>query len=393
MFVYGWSWHEICYKYRRGYNNDPDKSSKYEDNRIGWAKLPVRSQDSWMRWIFDDNNPDKLIGMEQLSANVNRTVVIPWEKSLHFVTKPNRGSPEGRSLLRNAYRAWYFKKKIEELEGIGMERNLAGLPVLTTPEGTNVFDTNNPEAVQLLARLEQMISNVRMDKHMGIILPPGYVFDLKSSTSGQKQTDTNASINRWDQRIAITMLADLIFLGADKSGSFALADVKESLLAVALEAQLANIANIINKYAIPRLVRLNSFTGYTDFPKMVPGEIETPDMVQLADAMTRFTCLGMNFFPENKTEKYISSCLGLPELTDDEREKLKNEAEKIKNEKNEKMLDISENMANNTNEQMNNKKPKKEKMTDDKSAYNETYIRGGVKTRTGGGRSKSHTTS
>lgn len=32
--------------------------------------------------------------------------------------------PEGKSILRNAYRSWYFKKRIQEIEGIGIEATL-----------------------------------------------------------------------------------------------------------------------------------------------------------------------------------------------------------------------------------------------------------------------------
>ena len=392
MFTYGWSWHELCYKYRNGENRNPDKTSKFNDNRIGWSKIPIRSQNSWNRWIYDDNDSDKLLGMEQNAANVGKSVIIPWEKSLHFVTKPNRGNPEGESLLRRAYKAYYYKKKEEELEGIGIERNLAGLPVITPPlEAANLFDTTNPEMVTMLNNLKTMVSNIRMDKYMGVVLPPGYTLELKSSSSGQRQSGTNEIINRWDQRIAITLLADIIFLGSDKSGSFALADVKKSLLAYALESQLLNMANVINQFAIPRLLRLNTFMGYTDYPKAIPGEIETPDMLNLAEAMSKFAELGMKFFPQPKLERYINNNFGFPELTEEEIEERdkKIEEENKKQEKiieeNKKKLDISQKIGNNTNSQ-NNKGTKnlttretKPKQTDDKTKFNATYERTGQK--------------
>jgi phage gp29-like protein len=243
----------------------------------------------------------------------------------------------------------------------------------------------------MLNNLKTMVSNIRMDKYMGVVLPPGYTLELKSSSSGQRQSGTNEIINRWDQRIAITLLADIIFLGSDKSGSFALADVKKSLLAYALESQLLNMANVINQFAIPRLLRLNTFAGYTDYPKAVPGEIETPDMVLLADAMSRFAELGMKFFPQPKLERYINNNFGFPELTEEEIEERdkKIEEENKKQEKiieeNKKKLDISQKIGNNTNSQ-NNKGTKnlttretKPKQTDDKTKFNATYERTGQK--------------
>jgi len=381
MFVFGWSWHEICYKYRKGQTNDPDTNSKYNDNRIGWSKLPRRMQTSWNRWVYDPFNPDKLLGMEQVAANVNKPVIIPWEKSLHFRTKPMGGNPEGVSLLRNAYRAWYFKKRIEEIEGIGIERDLAGLPVITTPEGVNVFDTEDPQAVTLKANLEKLISNIRRDKNEGALLPFGYVLTLLT-TGSRRQFDTNAIINRYDQRIAMSMLSDLIMLGADKSGSFALADVKKSLLAAALEAQLANIADIINKFAIPRLIKLNTF-NVTDFPKLVPGEIETPDMLELADAMQKFTDMGFMFFPDEKWEKYIATNLNLPESGKVNKTPTLLTEQKL--EQQEQTLQVQqENTPKDDGVKPEGSKPltereRKPHQTDDKQKFNETYERNGLK--------------
>ena len=51
------------------------------------------------------------------------------EKCLLFRTQTHKNNPEGRSILRNAYRSWYFKKRIEEIEGVGIERDLAGIPI------------------------------------------------------------------------------------------------------------------------------------------------------------------------------------------------------------------------------------------------------------------------
>ena len=55
FLVYGYSYHEIVYKYRRGRSDDPRTNSRYNDGRIGWRKLPVRNQESIERWELDNN--------------------------------------------------------------------------------------------------------------------------------------------------------------------------------------------------------------------------------------------------------------------------------------------------------------------------------------------------
>ncbi len=135
FLTFGWSYHEIVYKRRMGMTKNAKTKSKYSDGLIGWRKLPIRSQDTLWEWRYDDN--DNLLGLTQCAPPLYTQVFIPIEKALHFRTKNRKGNPEGRSVLRNAYRSWYFKRRIQEIEGIGIERDLAGLPVLTAPEGTD----------------------------------------------------------------------------------------------------------------------------------------------------------------------------------------------------------------------------------------------------------------
>ncbi|NMA23970.1 MAG: hypothetical protein GX938_10755, partial [Spirochaetales bacterium] len=131
MLTYGFSFHEILYKVRRGPNErSPRYRSKYSDGRIGWRNLPIRSQDSLHGWVFNKDN--EVVAFEQLAEPNYQKVIIPLSKGLLFRTRVTRNNPEGKSLLRNAYRPWFFKKHFEEIEGIGIERDLAGFPVLQT---------------------------------------------------------------------------------------------------------------------------------------------------------------------------------------------------------------------------------------------------------------------
>ncbi len=314
MIVYGWSFHEIVYKVRRGDNRDPRYRSKYNDGRIGWRKLPRRAQDTLWEWEFDDDGG--VSAMVQMAPPDYKKVAIPMEKALLFRTEPNLDNPEGHSLLRNAYRPWYFKKRIEEIEGIGIERDLAGLPVLTPPEDVDLWDEASEEAKKLKASAENLVTNIRRDKSEGVVLPYGWELKLLN-TGSRRQFDTNAIINRYDQRIAITILADLVMLGADKVGSFALADVKKSMFAAGLEALLDGSVGVINKYGVPRLFELNAFPGITDYPKLVHGEVESVPLNELAHFITALT--GANIrLDDPETQNYLREAASMPRLTKDE---------------------------------------------------------------------------
>lgn len=312
MLTYGFSFHEIVYKVRRGPDEtNPRYKSKYDDGRIGWRRLPIRAQTSLHEWEFNDEG-DVTAFIQCCEPNFD-IVRIPMSRGLLFRTRISKDNPEGKSLLRNAYRSWFFKKHFEEIEGIGIERDLAGFPVLTAPENLDLWDESNPEMVRLRNDAEALVASIRRDSEEGVLLPHGW--ELKLLTSGSsRQIDISPTIERYDNRIAITMLSDIILIGNNKAGSFALADTKQSLLAAALQAQLSNIADVFNAKAVPDLFKYNNFKGLTDFPKIVPGNIQTPTLSELA-LMLR--AMNLNIAGDKELLSYLRHLLSAPNLNDD----------------------------------------------------------------------------
>jgi len=315
FLTYGWSYHEIVYKLRCGRTKNPETSSKYDDGLIGWRKLPIRAQETLYQWEYRDNSDD-LIGMTQMPAPTFQRLTIPLGKALHFKTKSRKDNPEGRSILRNAYRPWYFKKRIQEIEGIGIERDLAGFPVLYTPDSVDLWDPNNPDAAQTLARAEAIVSGVRRDAREGIVLPGGengWKFELLS-TGSRRQFDTNQVIDRYDKRIATTVLADFVMLGQQAVGSFALASSKTKIFALAIGTYLDIICEVFTNQAIPRLIDLNGehFKGLTGYPKMVHGDIEDTDLGPFGTFIQQMVSIGA-VQPDDELEDFIRRTAGLPE--------------------------------------------------------------------------------
>lgn len=324
MLTYGFSFHEIIYKVRRGPNErNPKYRSKHTDGKIGWRAIPVRSQTSIYEWIYNEDN--ELTGVVQIAEPNYKQVVIPMSKGLLFRTRVSRDNPEGKSLLRNAYRPWFFKKHFEEIEGIGIERDLAGFPVLTAPENLDLWNNDDPAMVALRARAEELVASVRRDSEEGILLPYGW--ELKLLTSGSsRQIDIGSTIERYDNRIAVTLLSDIILLGS-KSGSFALADTKQSMLAASLQAQVLNIADVFNSHAVPQLFRYNNF-NVEELPKIVPGQIQTPSLKEIALVMRS---MGLDISGDIKLQNYIRYLLGMPELTEEDFERIYEVQQKTSN--------------------------------------------------------------
>lgn len=311
MLTYGFSFHEEVYKVRRGPAEKNGRyKSRYSDGRIGWRRLPIRAQTSLHEWEFNDEGD--LTAFIQCAEPDYKIRRIPTSKGLLFRTRISRDNPEGKSLLRNAYRPWFFKKHFEEIEGIGIERDLAGFPVLTAPQDLDLWNEEDERMVKLKSSAEQLVASVRRDSEEGVLLPYGW--DLKLLSSGSsRQINIGETIDRYDNRIAITMLSDIILIGNNKSGSFALADTKQSMLAAALQAQLQNIADVFNSKAVPDLFAYNTFS-VTELPQIVPGQIQTPSLKELAQVLRS---MGLNIAGDMELQNYLRHILGVPELDEE----------------------------------------------------------------------------
>lgn len=326
---WGWADLELVYKRRAGevFRDDgtPDKlhSSQYTDGRIGWGSWAIRGQETVDRWDFDPNG--EATHFWQLPPPDYTWRHVPLQKCLHFQATARKGNPEGRSILRNAYRPWYFKKSIENIEGIGIERDLAGLPVMSVP--AEIMDPDAPDDLKAIyAACQKIVTNIRRDEQEGIILPMAYdpvtklpTYDLRLlSTGGARQFDTNAIINRYNAQIAMTVLADFIVLGHEKVGSFALADSKTDLFGVALGAWLDSICQEINTKAIPDLLRYNGRRP-AKRPELRHSDIESVDLAKLGAFITSLSGAGAPIFSGADGLQLLNHVLkqgGLPERSE-----------------------------------------------------------------------------
>jgi hypothetical protein len=237
MVPYGWSYHNVVLKQRLGEQPDSDgalPSSDYDDGLIGWRKISLRAQESRLRWELGPHGEIK--GMwQQVFLLGQPAVLIPIQNAGLFRTSAHKNNPEGQSVLRSALTPWWAKRRINELEGIGIERDLAGLPVAWVPE--EILHPNaTPAQKQQAAAFKRMVTNVRRNTMEGTLFPLAYDehgnkrydFTLLSSGS-RRQIDIDAVIARKNQEIAICLLADFLLLGHEAVGSKALGSSKIDL--------------------------------------------------------------------------------------------------------------------------------------------------------------------
>lgn len=319
---YGWSWHEVVYKRRGGlWAPQSHLRSKHTDGKVGWRKMPIRGQETLLKWVFDPSGDVK--GMVQLAPPLYQQRTIPINRSALFRYRTHKGNPEGISMLRPAYRAWFFKKRIEEIEAVGIERDLAGLPVAKVPAellnakpGTKAYDT--------VKAMQKLIRGLKRNEEEGVVWPMAYDQDTKQplyelellNSGGARTFNTSEVISRYEQRMLMTVLADWILVGHEGSGSYSMHIDKTGVFRAALNSICQMIADVFNQHLVPRLFALNGWRPES-LPEIVPDDVDAPDIAALGPFMSAMQASGVMWFPDPDLENYVRQAARLPQLDDD----------------------------------------------------------------------------
>jgi len=305
MLTYGWAYLEVVYKRRAGETGK--SASRYDDQKIGWRKWAIRGQDTLDAWQLDDAGG--IQGLIQRAPPRYQRVEIPIEKALLFRVGAERGSPEGQSILRTAYQSWYYKRRIQIIRGIGIERDLAGLPVITPPEGVDLWNTNDSSAVTMKAQAEKIVRNIRRDEHEGIVKPFGWTIELLTA-GGSRQFDITQVIAQLNSEIAMSMMTDFLLIGHEQIGARSLATDKRAVFSHAAASFLDSVCETVNRFAIPALVRLNGWPGALA-PTLQHGPVAEIELNELTQFIERTANAGL-LFPDEGLEQYLRARALLP---------------------------------------------------------------------------------
>lgn len=303
MIPYGWSWFEQVYK-------------RDDDGRVVWKDWGIRGQDSLLYWEFAPNGD--ILGMYQSAPPLYQRVFLPINKCLLFRTSSRKNNPEGVSVLRSAYRPWFFAKNMENVQAIGAERIYDGIPIAWVPPELFGSEATTDEQAQL-DMWKKIVTSIKVDEMMGMVLPRAFddagnpLYDLTLlSPNGTQSIDMEAIIQRNNQMMAMAVLADFILLGHENVGSFSLGESKSNLFISAIDAWLESVADVVNRYAIPRLLALNGMKP-AKMPKLSHGEITRISIKELGDYLTQLNVVGMPLFPDADLEKFLREQADLPE--------------------------------------------------------------------------------
>lgn len=295
-----------------GWTMFTDQYDRARDGRLLWRKFKQLGNDTVFRWAYDPQNApglSSLTGLYQLPHLYREKIDI--ERLLIYRMRKNKNNPEGESWLRPAWIPFYYMTAIQEIEGIGIERNLAGLPMIEMPFGADTTSGSDD-----LTQAELIVRNVRNDEQGGLVLPPPlgegdhqkWKFSLVSASGGSKVTDTDAVINRYGKRILMSLLTQFLMLGMDNVGAMSTFEGGEDFLTSAVNSVADMGAETFTKFQIPKLMKYNGYDPQGI--KLEHTSVGKMDMDRVADFLQKTGGL-VSWTPED--EVWLRNIARMPE--------------------------------------------------------------------------------
>lgn len=298
MYEYGFSIVEKVWEQREW---SPSRQGANRRKYTMLRKLAPRPTPTVSEIVYDDNGgPTGIIQQAVRADGKPEKVEIPIEKLIIFSNNKKGGNLEGKSLLRTAYRPWYFKKHLYNIDGIQKERHGIGFPVIELKQGYK--DTEKAAAVE-------MVRNIRTNEHGGAALPPGWI--LRFVELPGQPVDVMRSIEHHDGQILLNTMTQFLLLGLEGSGGGrATSGAQQDMFNKSLRYVANLICESINLYVIPYLVGYNFPTDR--FPRLRARNIgETKDLQQWASAIANLMAQNA-ITPDIETEQWVRQIIDAP---------------------------------------------------------------------------------
>lgn len=327
---YGFGVHEKVLRRRLKRNG-----SKFNDGLVGIKQLAPRSQDTISGWMFAENGTD-LLAVEQnirtvehperyrRRTNDHGMIEIDRDKFLLFSASATKGNPEGNSIYKNIYLAFKQLSILQDQELIGVAKDVQGILKIAIPP--RYLDPNaSPEDKAAVAAFQQIIDNYNAGTQRGLLVPhmidtdsklPLFTYELMESKGGAKY-DTESIIRRLQGDILSALSVDILKLGGEGTGSFSLAESKSSVLALAIDYRLKEIAEVLNHDLMRTLYSVNGWDT-SKMASFIYSDIEEVSLEEFSKAIQRiFSTSAIEI--DRPVMNRIRGVLGVPLKPDDEK--------------------------------------------------------------------------
>lgn len=277
-----------------------EKVWELRDGLYKWKRLAPRLPSSIQRWFFTPGGELDYVEQVAYRDDTFATIDIPASKLVVFTHEMEGQNFRGVSLLRAAYKHYWYKNTLYAIDGIAAERHGVGLASFSYP--------NNATQEQKDA-IKEVGQRLHTHERAYVALPDAIKFQLLG-VQGQLH-DIKGSIEHHDVMIVRSVLAQFLNVGSKEVGSYALSNDQSRFFLFALQSAGGNLKDTINRNVIREMVDYN-WQVHGKYPKMTVSGLDNPEIAAYATAISSLSTSGM-LTPDRGTEAELRRLLKFPQ--------------------------------------------------------------------------------
>lgn len=275
-----------------------EKVFAMREGMVIWQKFAPRHPMDISEWMFDPNGG--LDGFKMVTPGDSREITIPIDKAAVFSFEMEAGNVAGVSVLRSAYKHWYYKENFYKIDAIQKERHGIGIPIIKLPPNFT------PEDKKLA---EEIGRNLRTNEKAHVIVPP--LWEIMFLKLEGQPVNALTSAEHHDLMIARNILGQFI-----NSAQGSSQEEQQQLFLKATRYIADIIRDVINKYCIPQIVQWN-WGEVENYPELKVRRIgDTIDWRTISFAIRNFVGSGI-IVPDDDLETWVRAELDLPRADPD----------------------------------------------------------------------------
>lgn len=328
------SWSRIVrrtgtYRYH-GFGFHEWTAKKRDDGKIGIKAVDPRPQHTITKWDIDLKGD--VAGIIQNAPQSGKEIYLPRQKLVYLVDDTFTDSPEGMGWFRQLVDPANRMKTMLQLEGIGFERDLSGIPVGRVPLGAlnKLVEAGDITEVQRDAMLSAMRNflEVKTKTHdTGIMFDSAtYVnvtdngqqttnvplWDLELLTGEQTSLDKLAeAIRRTAFDMAAIIGTEQMLVGREGAGSLALSEDKSRNLYLNANSILADMTEAFDRDIVGTVWTMNGFPDDLR-PYLDHEDVAFKDAEQIARTLRDMATAGAILAPDDPAINDIRDLMGIP---------------------------------------------------------------------------------
>lgn len=306
-----------------------------EDGTIGIASVQNRPQVTIEKWDLDRSG--ELQGVIQRIPLDGKEEYLPRWKTVYVVDDELAdGDPQGVGLFRHSAQKVVQLQRLEQLEIIGFETDLRGIPVTRAPleeirDALKNETLTAEEATAMLAPLDQFMRGhtknkalaVRLDSavHRGLdangapsSVPKWDVSLLTGDSQGHEAI--RIAVEGKQREIARVAFAEGFLLGGDGGSNRALGEEKSRFLSDFANSTLTDIANALNMDLVRPLWELNGYPKELR-PTLRFEAVSVEDVVRVAEMLDKMGKAGAKLHPKDPVINTVRVRARLPKVPDE----------------------------------------------------------------------------